>query len=226
MKKTLWKIWDMYVPVKGYECSRLGICMFPLRDMNVLVKGYECSRQGIWYVPTMGYDSSFLFDKDGKLIDETPTAEPCLPIILDSHYKEIHIRSDNQMDDITVQPSPSEVSGIDPSANIDQLHSPIPTTVETSHNEPSSEHADSMSPEIQAPSPIPPRRSNRQRQPPSRLGDYYCDVVIQNRTSPHAISKVISYDGLTPAHRQCLPVPDFRGEWNHAKTTFQEIKVN
>nr|GMC56739.1 Retrovirus-related Pol polyprotein from transposon TNT 1-94 [Ipomoea batatas] len=48
---------------------------------------------------------------------------------------------------------------------------------------------------------VPPRRSSRQRHTPNKLHDYYCDIVVQNSWSPHALSKVISYDGLAPTHK-------------------------
>nr|GMD75054.1 zinc finger BED domain-containing protein RICESLEEPER 2-like [Ipomoea batatas] len=136
----------------------------------------------------------FLFDKDGQLANETPTPEPCLPIIPTSHCKEFQSGIDDQMDNIPVQSDLSEGSGAHLSGNDVQSHSPIPISVESAHDEPSNVHTVDMDHEIQMPLPVPLRRSNRQRQLPNRLNDYYCDVVIQNRTSPHAISKKSKVD--------------------------------
>ncbi|XP_019150566.1 PREDICTED: uncharacterized protein LOC109147362 [Ipomoea nil] len=49
--------------------------------------------------------------------------------------------------------------------------------------------------------PIQPRRSSRLRNAPPKLQDYYCDATMSNRTSPHSISKVISYVNLSPSHK-------------------------
>nr|GLL42194.1 uncharacterized protein LOC109184338 [Ipomoea trifida] len=187
----------------GIPAHTKGYLIYDVHDRSVFV-----SRDVTFY------EKQFLFDKDGLLTDEIPTAEPCLPIIPTSHYKEFQPSDDTQMNGITVPPDLLEAPGVDLSANIDQLHSFVPTTVEIPHNEPSSTHADNREPETQISPPVLPRRSNRQRQPPSKLIDYYCDTVIQNRTSPHAISKVISYDGLTPAHKQfaMAQVPDGNNE--------------
>nr|GMD06495.1 dammarenediol II synthase-like [Ipomoea batatas] len=158
----------------------------------------DCLKKAHFYIK----ESQFLFDKDGQLANETPTPEPCLPIIPTSHYKEFQ-------------------SGAHLSGNDVQSHSPIPISVESAHDEPSNVHTADMDHEIQMPLPVPLRRSNRQRQLLNRLNDYYCDVVIQNRTSPHAISKVISYDALTPAHKQFAmaikenPKGDFKSMYRH-----------
>ncbi|MDV3200001.1 MAG: reverse transcriptase domain-containing protein, partial [Candidatus Phytoplasma australasiaticum] len=45
------------------------------------------------------------------------------------------------------------------------------------------------------------RRSTRQCQVSTRLQDYYCDSVIKGKSTPHSLSKVISYDKLEPSHR-------------------------
>nr|GMD63725.1 Integrase, catalytic core [Ipomoea batatas] len=47
----------------------------------------------------------------------------------------------------------------------------------------------------------PPRRSNKNRRIPSKLQDYFCDSVIRKGSSPHMLSKVISYDNLSSSHK-------------------------
>nr|GLL30752.1 receptor-like protein 12 [Ipomoea trifida] len=140
--------------------------------------------------------NSFHGSLPSEIANEPPTPEPCLPIIPTSHCKEFQSGIDDQMDNIPVQSDLSEGSDAHLSGNDVQHHSPIPISVESAHDEPSNVHTADMDHEIQMPLPVPLRRSNRQRQLPNRLNDYYCDVVIQNRTSPHVISKVISYDAL------------------------------
>nr|GMC60199.1 Retrovirus-related Pol polyprotein from transposon TNT 1-94 [Ipomoea batatas] len=48
---------------------------------------------------------------------------------------------------------------------------------------------------------IYPRRSDRQRRAPSRLQDYFCDAVVSRGSSPHHLSKVITFEALSPLHK-------------------------
>nr|GMC86822.1 Retrovirus-related Pol polyprotein from transposon TNT 1-94 [Ipomoea batatas] len=50
-------------------------------------------------------------------------------------------------------------------------------------------------------SPLQPRRSGRQRHMPLRLQDFYCESVICGKSTPHTLSKVLSYDRLEPSHK-------------------------
>nr|GMC46478.1 zinc finger BED domain-containing protein RICESLEEPER 2-like [Ipomoea batatas] len=54
-------------------------------------------------------------------------------------------------------------------------------------------------------SPRQPRRSGRQRQMPLRLQDFYCDLVMYGKSTPHTLSKVVSYDMLEPSHKASGP---------------------
>lgn len=47
-----------------------------------------------------------------------------------------------------------------------------------------------------------PRRSNKVRRAPNRLQDYYCDAtIVKQKSSPHLLSKVISYDAFPMPHK-------------------------
>nr|GMD54466.1 Retrovirus-related Pol polyprotein from transposon RE1 [Ipomoea batatas] len=46
-----------------------------------------------------------------------------------------------------------------------------------------------------------PRRSTRVRTAPSYLSDYTCQSATMKRTSPHAISNVLSYSGLSQKYK-------------------------
>nr|GMD37351.1 Retrovirus-related Pol polyprotein from transposon TNT 1-94 [Ipomoea batatas] len=54
--------------------------------------------------------------------------------------------------------------------------------------------------EVEHITPIP-RRSSRDKRIPNRLHDYVCHSVVQHRPSPHALSKVVSYDKLSSSHK-------------------------
>lgn len=70
-----------------------------------------------------------------------------------------------------------------------------PTQETEQHDSASHEPNDSTIPITQ------PRRSDRQRRIPSKLQDYFCEAVVGRGTSPHHLSKVISFDALAPSHR-------------------------
>nr|GMD35826.1 Retrovirus-related Pol polyprotein from transposon TNT 1-94 [Ipomoea batatas] len=46
-----------------------------------------------------------------------------------------------------------------------------------------------------------PRRSTRMRAPPAHLNDYLCQNVTTKKTSPHIISKFLSYDNLSQGYK-------------------------
>nr|GMC49459.1 probable disease resistance protein At1g12290 isoform X2 [Ipomoea batatas] len=119
----------------------------------------------------------FFYNKADQPFKEASLPEPSLPIIPTTENEEFHFQNTPISD--TTNPN------MEPTACNDQSNTQAETV---DNNEPISVT-------------VPPRRSSRQRHTPNKLHDYYCDIVVQNSWSPHALSKVISYDGLAPTHK-------------------------
>nr|GMD76415.1 uncharacterized protein LOC109166032 [Ipomoea batatas] len=89
----------------------------------------------------------------------------------------------------------------------DELRGILPSTAEQIHEATSSPESSPESPNqvgdsVTEPVNEPqPRRSTRVRTAPSYLSDYTCQSATMKRTSPHAISNVLSYSGLSQKYK-------------------------
>nr|GMD94888.1 bidirectional sugar transporter SWEET4-like [Ipomoea batatas] len=151
----------------------------------------------------------FVFDKDEQQENVSTEFEPSLPITPISQHEEfqfdtpVHALDDNLVPPLVfLEQAENDTSGNDdPSlAFSEQAEPSIPPSPPVCTASPNGSQTDSIINNGQSVA-APPRRSTRTRQVPNKLHDYYCDTVIQNRTSPHSLLKVISYDGLSSTHR-------------------------
>nr|GMC51304.1 putative nuclease HARBI1 [Ipomoea batatas] len=127
--------------------------------------------------------------------------EPSLPIIPTVENEEFYFQTAPMASTPSRDIAPSVIVPLEVDAPINDTPHNDEAHSQSACNDPLNLHANVVDDREHTPPVVPLRRSNRQRHTPSKLHDYYCDNVIQSRTSPHALSKVISYDSLTPTHK-------------------------